>query len=395
MRFLSADIVFPITRKPILNGILAVSANGVVADLLLPEDENAPDSSRIERFKGVLCPGFVNAHCHLELSHMKGRIPMGTGLPRFLTEVVTKRNSSDNQKMEAMAKADAEMWKNGIQAVGDISNTADSIAVKSESRIIYHTFVEVFSLDPAKSREAFDNGLAVLKQFKERNLTATMAPHAPYSVSSELFGLISNETSAYHGPTTIHNQETESENEMFLSGSGNLMEVFRGFGVNLSPFKPTGTSSVRYSVPLLDSDRNAILVHNTFTDAADRNWAQTALKHLYWCTCPNANQYIENRIPNLTEWNDNGSNICVGTDSLASNHQLSILEELKTIQRQFPQLHVGELLKWGTCTGARALGLDTKTGSFEKGKLPGVLLLKEVDLANERLTDRTSVQRLI
>jgi cytosine/adenosine deaminase-related metal-dependent hydrolase len=395
MRFLSADIVFPITRKPILNGILAVSANGTVADLLLPDDENTPDPSRIERFKGALCPGFVNAHCHLELSHMKGLIPMGTGLPRFLTDVVSKRSSSDELKQEAMVRADTEMWANGIQVVGDISNTADSIAVKTESRITYHTFVEVFSLDPGKSRDAFDNGFNVLEKFIERNLPATMAPHAPYSVSSELFRLVAQETSAFNGPTTIHNQETESENDMFLHGNGKLMDVFRSFGVNLNAFKPSGTSSIRYSVPLLDDKRNSILVHNTFTDTVDQIWAQSTHQELYWCTCPNANEYIEGRIPNLADWKTNGADICVGTDSLASNQQLSILEELRTIQRQFPAIHIGELLKWGTCAGARALGLDAKTGSFEKGKLPGVLLLKEIDLESERLTDRTCVQRII
>jgi cytosine/adenosine deaminase-related metal-dependent hydrolase len=117
-------------------------------------------------------------------------------------------------------------------------------------------------------------------------------------------------------------------------------------------------------------------------------------ENLYWCTCPNANQYIENRIPNIPMWLETGSKICVGTDSLASNHQLSILDELKLIQAKHSSIATQELLRIATINGAKALNLDNEKGSFRKGKLPGVILLKNLYAESSALA-QVEIQRII
>ena len=394
MRFLSADLIFPIETQPIPNGILVVGPSGNIKDVLTENDENTPEKSRIERFDGALCPGFINAHCHLELSHMKGLVPEKTGLPAFIMQIVSRRNENADQKMDAIRSADEEMWRNGIEAVGDICNTADTLETKRNSRIKYHSFVEVFSLDSSKAQEVLAEGIRVAKTYLENGLNATIVPHAPYSVSEELFEGIRNQQNEFAGTISIHNQETESENEMFRSGSGELVEIFKKFGEDFSNFQPQFKSSLHYHLGQLPPNINSVLVHNTMTKSEEFAEANKINDNLFWCTCPNANQYIENRIPNIPMWLETGSNVCVGTDSLASNHQLSILDELKLIQSHHQKTNIQDLLKIATVNGAKALNIDNEKGSFRKGKLPGVILLKNLDSESSNLNE-AEVQRII
>jgi len=394
MRFLSADIIFPIDSQPIPNGILAVGPDGKIIDVLLPNDPNPPNSARIETFSGALCPGFINAHCHLELSHMKGLVPENTGLPAFIMQIVSRRHENADKKMEAIQLADEEMWRNGIVAVGDICNTADTLETKLNSKIKYHSFVEVFSFDSSKAQEVLTEGIRVANTYTQSGLKATIVPHAPYSVSEELFEGIRNQQSTFPGAISIHNQETESENEMFVSGSGELVEIFKKFGEDFSDFHPKYKSALDYHLGQLPSKVNSVLVHNTMTKAEEFAEANHQNQNLYWCTCPNANQYIENCIPNIPMWMETGSKICVGTDSLASNHQLSVLDELKLIQAKYPIIATKDLLRIATMNGAKALNLDHEKGSFRKGKLPGVVLLKNVDSETSSLSV-AEVQRIL
>ena len=394
MRFLSADLIFPIHADPIPNGVLVLGPEGKIIDILSENDSNAPEKSRIERFRGALCPGFVNAHCHLELSHMKGLVPEKTGLPEFIMQIVSRRHENADQKLEAIKLADEEMWRNGIEAVGDICNTADTLEIKASSRIKYHSFVEVFSFDSSRADEVLREGIRVASQYKERGLKATIVPHAPYSVSKQLFSGIREQQENFTGTISIHNQETASENEMFVSGSGELVEIFKKFGEDFSDFEPQFASSLDYHLRELAQNQNVILVHNTQTRPEEIVHANKTRNDLFWCACPNANLYIENRVPNVPIWLESGAKVCVGTDSLASNHQLSVLEELRLIQQSHPQLTVGQLLKIATLNGASALNLDQEKGSFQKGKLPGVLWLKNLDVETGNLS-AASVQRIM
>ncbi|MFM1876173.1 MAG: hypothetical protein RL266_1910 [Bacteroidota bacterium] len=394
MRFLSADFIFPISSNPVPNGVLVVSANGMIKDVLQEDDENAPEASRIERFAGILCPGFVNAHCHLELSHMKNVVAEKTGLPKFITEIVTRREENAEEKSERIAQADEEMWRNGIQAVGDICNTADTLETKRASKIAYHSFVEVFSFDPLKAGQVLHQGVKVAEVFKHAGLKVTIVPHAPYSVSESLFQGIRRQQAMFPGPISMHNQETESEDEMFVSGTGALVETFKGFGADFSDWNPQKRSALDYALPQLPEHIRLMLVHNTCTTPDEMQHALEERDGLFWCACPNANLYIENRVPNIPAWLAKGASVCIGTDSLASNHQLSVLNELQLIQKHHRQVMLPELLKMATLNGACALNMEQEKGSFQKGKLPGVLWLKDVDTRSGDISS-ASVQRII
>jgi aminodeoxyfutalosine deaminase len=382
MRFIKADYIFPISTAPVKNGIVVVKDDGVIEEILDENTQrNLSQDVKIETHQGIICPGFVNAHCHLELSHMKGMIPKGTGLPGFIKQINQKRNTSPDVIAEAIAKAEDEMIANGIVAVGDICNTSHSIEQKKKGRLKYYNFIEVYDLHPSRADEAFENGKKLSEEFKSVGLKSSIVPHAPYSVSPKLLKHIYEYSYVKDSGLSMHNQETATEDEMFKEGKGELLETLQSFGEIYNDWKPSGFNSLPSSVVHLPKCNRIVLIHNTYTKTEDINWMQLYTLLSWWCFCPNANQYIENRLPDFQLFLDMGCKIVVGTDSYASNDSLSILDELKTISKNFqPHLsdldYLNMLLKWATLNGAELLGFKRELGSIEKGKKPGLNLIR-------------------
>lgn len=392
MQKLTADHIFPITSAPIKNGVVILDDHGKI--LALDRRENH-DPTSLELHRGVIVPGFINAHCHLELSHMKGVARTGTGLLPFLHTVVNFRDVSQEQIDEAIEKGDREMYDAGIVAVGDISNKADTAAVKNKSKIRYYTFVEMFDfLKDDWAQKTFDGYYEVFKQQANGNGNRkSCVPHAPYTVSSKLFQLI-NEANQSSATVSIHNQETIHEDEFFLKKTGDFIEFYKEFKIPVDEFQPSGKPSIYYALERMDPQHRTLFVHNTMTLPGEIRAAQEwSTANCYWATCPNANLYIENRLPNYRHFLDMGAKVCIGTDSLTSNWQLSVLEEMKTIARFQSYVDFETLLRWATLNGAEALGFDDDLGSIEVGKTPGLNLLDlEEDL---KLKPSTTVKRLI
>src|ERR1051325_3098954 len=300
MRTFSASWIFPITSPPIKNGSITVDDNGKIVEIGTTNGNKS--EGQTTNSDGIIVPGFINAHCHLELSHMKGQVREGQGMAGFISELVPKRNQFPEEEIKkAAADAETEMMGNGIVAVGDISNTDHSFGQKAKANLHYHTFIEVFDIDPTKARSEFEKGITL--QAKIKGHTSSIVPHAPYTVSPELHDLIGEIKQEI---TCIHNQESKAENELFVKKSGALQELFHGLGFDLDWIEATGKNSIRSSLPHLLRNKRVQLVHNTFTSKKDIAWAQSFMSvpvpgneqlQLYWCTCPNANLYIENKLP--------------------------------------------------------------------------------------------------
>ncbi len=393
MRKLTADRIFPVTSAPRVNAVLVVDDAGKILAIDRRDDH---DPASLETHRGALVPGFVNAHCHIELSHLKGVVPTGTGLIEFITGVVTKRgNFSAEQIAEAVEQAEKEMLDDGIVAVGDISNTADSFPIKSRGRLRWHTFLETFDFfREENAANVFEKGRSVFEKLDlAPGSAATHAPHAPYSVSKSLFKKINSANPPSGATVSIHNQETGAETELFLNKTGGFVEFYRGFGNPLEGFQPTGHPSIVYAMENMNPANRTLFVHNTLTTREEIAAAQAWSPNTFWASCPNANLYIENRLPDYRRFLAENARVCLGTDSLTSNWQLSILEEMKTVARFQSFVDFETLLRWATLNGASALGFDDTLGSFEAGKTPGVLLLNlEEDLL---LRPETRVKRLI
>ncbi len=394
MIYLSADYIFPVSTTPIKNAILLLEEDGTIVDVLKNKDQ-LPTDSIVDYHRGIICPGFVNAHCHLELSYLKGRIQEGKGLAGFIKELVRERASSEISITEAAEDADAEMVSNGIVLVGDIVNNDMTIPVKNASRIRYHSFIEIFDLHQDRADETFENGKNLFEKYEKAGLSCSIVPHAPYTVSKRLLKLISEFAYENNSLLCIHNQETEGENEMFLTASGKFLESLQAVSKAFDNWEPTGFRSLPSVFSHLPKCNKIQLVHNTFSTTEDIRWAHLYNLFVWWCICPNANMYIEKRLPDMPMFRNEVAKITVGTDSYASNKSLSILDELKCIQKSFPEIPLRELIKWGTLNGAEFMGLQSVYGSFEKGKRPGINLIANLDLEKLSLTNSSYVLPLI
>lgn len=393
MRKITADWVCPVSSEPIENGVVITDAAGKI---LAIETREQHDPASLETYRGVLTPGFINTHCHLELSHMKGKVDTGTGLIPFITGVVTQRNSSAEIIAEAIANAEQEMLDGGIVALGDISNAPDTFAVKAQGRMRYYTFHELFDfLQDTSAEKTFSDGLAVYEQLELAPGSArSFVPHAPYSVSKTLFEKIKHFNPKSGVTVSIHNQETPPEMSMFIDKTGGFLDFYGKFGISLDQFEAIGSPSIFYALAHMNPENRTLFVHNTLSSRSDIEAAQAWSPNTFWATCPNANLYIENRLPDYSAFLATNARVTIGTDSLTSNWQLSILEEMKTIARFQSYVPFSNLLRWATLNGAQALGFDDTLGSLEPGKTPGVLLIQGVS-ADWKLGTEAVVKRVV
>lgn len=359
--------------------VLITDEEGVIQDIVAKSE--AGDD--IKQFPGILSPGFINCHCHLELSHLKNVIPPHTGLIDFLCSVVTKRDFDPEIIQQEIIRAEKEMYDNGIVAVGDIGNTADTVDVKSKSKIRWQNFVEVLSFTDEKAEENFNHYKTVAEKLESALSTSdlvhrtSLVPHAPYTISPKTFQLINEATK--NQIISIHNQEHPAEDELYKTGGGDYLKLFKIFGIDKSPFPVTGKSSIRSVLPYFNNGQTILLIHNTFIPEEDLVWANeyaatNGLKLVY-CLCINANLYIENKVPPIDMLMKHNCHIVLGTDSYSSNCQLSIAKEMEAVHQHFPHIPVETILQWATSNGAKALGWGDELGSFEKGKRPGLVII--------------------
>jgi cytosine/adenosine deaminase-related metal-dependent hydrolase len=372
-----AENIFTGTEMLDCSKVLITNNKGIIEDIIDEKDAG----ENIQKHIGIISPGFINCHCHLELSHLKNAIPEQTGMVDFILKILQKRGSTEEIIQDAIATAEAEMIANGIVAVGDICNTTNTIYQKKKGKLHYHNFIEISGFVPQFAQQRFDAGLEVYNQFATHFPgNSTLVPHAPYSVSNDLFQLISKFSQNKIG--SIHNQESNEENQFFEKATGDFIMLYKTLGIDISFFKPTHKSSLVNTAHHFSRAKKTIFVHNTFTSVNDLEKLNSALPQsstqFYFCLCVLANRYINNVYPNLVVSAKNFENIVIGTDSLASNHSLNILKEINFMKRTCPHYSKTDLLRFATYNGANALGIEDKYGSFARGKQPGIVLIEDV-----------------
>ena len=366
MRYLTADFLYPLNQKPIEKGVLQITKSGIIVNIY--SDRRLVDKNKLEFFKGILCPGFVNAHCHLELSYLHQVIKQHTGLIGFFKSIKKNRDLfSQKEILSCIDKAESQMLKNGIVGVGDICNTKNTLSQKLNNNLTYYNFIETFQVDDSKVLSTFNNALEIKKAFTQKNQRAAIVPHSPFTVPPSLMKKILNELTS-SDVSSIHINESIYEKELFEKKQGQLLDWLVSIGADQKIWKKRNTE---YDILKKIKQNNWILVHNTYSDYIE-------FENCYYCTCPKANLYIENQLPNYSIFNVD--KLCVGTDSLASNNSLSILEELLIIKKN-SHFSTDELLRIASKNGAEALGFS-KLGTFDIGKKPGVNLIKDFNSLN-------------
>ncbi len=391
MKYFSAQYLFTNTGLPVKRGIITTEDDGTIISVDDSGGKLAEHHS-VEFHNGIIVPGFVNCHCHLELSYLKNEIAKGSGLVDFLRAVNSLRNTIDKDINSAIREADSEMFKEGVVLCADICNNDSTFNLKKVSKIRYISLLEVFGIDPSRAEFRMNEILQLAEKAKQMDLPQWIVPHAFYSISIPLFRLINKHTET-NKVTSIHFMESSEEVTFFEARSGKLMDYYKEFMPSFSEFQMVRipTESLR---EVVSTSGNLILVHNTCATREVINDLKSR-RDIYWCLCPKSNLYIEQKMPPVGLLAGEGCNIVIGTDSLSSNSSLSIIDELKTIQEHFPSISLETTIGWATINGAKALGEESQYGSIEPGKKPGLVLLKNVDLVNKKLLPGTIARRLI
>ena len=393
MKRLAAKYLYRLdTTAPVVNGFVELEDDGTV----IRTGVCADPASEPVFYEGAIAPGFVNAHCHVELSYMKGLFRKGTGMAGFIDQINELRDTkSMEEKVRDLTVAMDSLWEQGVVAMADISNCADSFAVKARHPMYTRTFLEVFGTEPEDCGAVMD-GVRKLKEVADGfGIDAAPTPHACYTMSPELITAVSVEGLG-SGFLSFHSEETEEEEEMLKYGSGKMWENRVKAGMSVPPI--TGKSSLLYFIDRLLAghsapfDEHILLVHECCMDQEGVDAVKAVMNHPFVAVCPLSNLFIHNALPPIDLMRRNGLKVCVGTDSLSSNDDLNIVDELYCLQRNFPEVPLGELLTWASRNGAEFLARP-EFGTLEPGKRPGLVLIDNLD-ADGRLTAASKSRRL-
>ena len=343
---------------------------------------NESEIRELKYYDGAVTPGFVNAHCHIELSHLVGLFKQGTGMDGFIRQINSLRETVDAEgRVAALKKGMETLYNQGVSAMGDISNCSESFACKRDSKLYTRTFLEVFGTEEVDAQGVIENVLELQKEAVKYGIDAAPTPHSCYTSHPKLIQMAAAE-GLKSGYISYHSQESPQEEDMIRYGKGELADDYNQRGCSVPELNSDG--ALCYFLKILDPlanpqtgmvEENVILVHNVTTDQASIDAANKLLKNSYWVTCPMSNIFIHRELPNIPLLAENNLNICIGTDSLSSNTHFSIVDEMKTIQGAFPQIALSQLIKWATINGAKAIGCDSDYGTIEVGKAPGLVFI--------------------
>jgi cytosine/adenosine deaminase-related metal-dependent hydrolase len=363
--------VLPIASPPVRNGWVAVE-RGRIAALGGPHDSPPVDSKESPDVTGdsrAILPGLVNAHTHLELSWLRGKIPPAESMTVWVRALLTHRFTGFDPP-EPIAEAIRELRMTGTALVGDITNSLASYDVLADSELsaaIFHELIGFRVPDPAALVADAAHRLTQLTPYEW--LRPVLVPHAPYSVSPDLIRAIGQSDDSH--PLSMHLGESREELQFLEDGSGPWRTLIEMLGVWTDTWQPPGCGPVEYVARLgLVNDR-LIAVHGVqFTDDDLERLAAAGATVV---TCPRSNRWTGAGTPPIERFYASGVRIAIGTDSLASVEDLNLFNEIAAVRQLAPSVAPSRLLRSATLDGAEALGFGRDFGSIESGKLAALI----------------------
>lgn len=395
MRRVSAKYLYTIESEPFIkDGFVEFEEDGTIIRTGKSENVRAEEVY----YDGAIVPGFVNSHCHIELSHLQGRFRKGSGMAGFIDQINELRDVVGPEQKKILLQEQMQLlWEQGVSAMADISNCSDSFAAKAASPIYTRTFVEVFGTEPEDCESVLASARELVKVADKFGIDASITPHACYTMSPQLLSGAASEGLS-RGYISYHSQESDQEEEMIRSGSGQMADNRRRAGMSMP--EPTGGSSLEYFIERLSDvtsfpiDAHILLVHNVCMSESDASKAKQVMRNVYWALCPMSNRFISGTVPPVKIMNEQGLKITIGTDSLSSNDRLVILDEFRCIKEAYPEITLGQMLEWACYNGAEFLSKQDELGSITPGKKPGLVFIDNLSSEGE-LTDASVSKRII
>jgi cytosine/adenosine deaminase-related metal-dependent hydrolase len=382
VRVLHADHVLPGDAPPIADGAVVVSS-GAVLDVgraadVLARHAGAP----VERIRGVVFPGLVNAHTHVELSAMRGKVAGGRGFVAWVDSLVGQRHETPpEEEVAAIDDAVAELAAAGTVAVGEVTNTLAGVAPLARRGIGGAIFHEVFGQDRDAVLRRVEGLRAELDErltaWPSSDLTYAPAPHTLYTTHADAVRALLESAKKYGTCTSLHLGEHAPERRAIEQGDGPVPDWFFARTKQRPSFP--NRPLFDYADELGALSPSVLLVH--LVEARPDELARIAARGAPVVLCPRSNLHIEVRLPPLLAIRAAGLEPALGTDSLASNASLDVLAEAKALADRFPGVPAWELVQMATWNGARALGRPD-LGRLAKGSRPGIIAV-EGDVKSE------------
>ena len=379
MTRLGAAWVVPIDQPPIRDGWVAVDGGRIVA----VGEGSGPEARAYGSLRPLgavaLLPGLVNAHTHLELSWLRDRVPPANAFTSWVKQLIFARggaveHADDPVVLEAAAAAAREALETGTVAIADISNSLASVSVLAEAGLHAVVFHELLGFKETSGAliERTAVARAAAQQRSGAKVRLSLAPHAPYSVSPELFKAVREAVSASAEPrTSVHVGESPEEMELLSTGTGEWARMLRWIGAWRDDWIPPASGPVEYLDGLGVIDDRTLVVHGV--QLSDASLGLLRERGATLVTCPRSNQWVGVGVPPIERFYRAGVPVAVGTDSLASVADLNLFEELKVMRWLGPAVPARCLLESATLVGARALGLQDELGSLTPGKRADVV----------------------
>ena len=359
--------VLPISGRPVRGGVVVVD-RGVIASVGPYDGGDVEDLGEV-----AILPGLVNAHTHLELSWMRGRVPPNGSMPAWAQSLIALRRSLPEDPAEPIVDAIWEARRSGTALVGDVTNTFATYEPLLDSSLSAALFRELIGFnppDPDAAVKAAQDQIAALTAVQW--LRPSLAPHAPYSVAPSLLSAIARSNG--DRPLSIHLGESAQEVQFLRDGSGEWRALLDRLGAWNSTWTPPGCGPVGYLDRLgLVTDR-LLAVHGV--QCTDEELARLAEAGATVVTCPRSNRWTGAGVPPIDRFYGSGVQVAIGTDSLASVDDLNLFAEMAEVRRLAPRVPASRILESATLAGARALGFGAELGSIEAGKRSELLAVR-------------------
>lgn len=352
---------------------------------------NAPEVHH--HYAGAICPGFINAHIHTELSHIDVVQSPGSGMAGFIEGLSSKRHlASPEERVDKISLTIKKMWEEGVNGAGDICNETVSFTVKAGSPVHWYNFIESFGTDKDNVDQAVAKALKLKETSEKLGFRTSVTPHATYSVCEQLYRSLKEQIRPAD-LLSYHFMESSDESEYFENRSGALARLFFRWGIKNNFIPEKISSPVDQLISGLPHHNRLMLVHNTFINETTIKTIQGRFADPWFCLCPQSNLTISGKMPPVELLRFHSSRILIGTDSRASNASLSVLEEIRTIRRAFGHIPLHEIIGWATYNGARFFGWD-QMGTITPGMTPGLVWLKGLSHPDEPMPADVTAQRI-
>jgi len=333
-----------------------------------------PDGRAAEDLGDVaILPGLVNAHTHLELSWMRGRVAPNASMPAWAASLMALRRTVSHEPPEPIVDAIAEARRSGTCLVGDVTNTFatfDPLLDSELSAVLFRELLGFAATDGDAALAPAIEQIAALTPVEW--LRPALAPHAPYSVSPALMQAIARWNRGR--PLSMHLGESAQEIQFLADGTGEWRALLESLGVWNEAWTPPACGPVEYLDRLGMVGKDLLAVHGVHF--GDRDLVRLAAVGATIVTCPRSNTWTGAGDPPVQRFFDSGIRVAVGTDSLASVADLNLFGELAALRRLAPKVPAASLLRAATLSGAEALGFAPELGSIEPGKRGELLAVR-------------------